>query len=122
MAWGIADTASQIEKIRAESSDYLGGLDSVGEIDYTTYCKLWDYYHDLLGKAYEQGLIDAPNDKRKEAEPVRHGRWVNHISEDGATDGIYCSICDYEIDRDARYKYCPNCGAKMEEEDETETG
>lgn len=45
--------------------------------------------------------------------PTEHGRWVNHVSEDGATDGIYCSICDYEIDRDARYNYCPNCGAKM---------
>lgn len=49
-------------------------------------------------------------------EPVRHGRWVNHISENGATDGTYCGICDYEVDRDARYNYCPNCGAKMEME------
>lgn len=46
--------------------------------------------------------------------PVRHGRWVNHISEDGATDGTYCSICDYEIDKDAKYNYCPHCGAKMD--------
>ena len=52
-----------------------------------------------------------------DAEPVRHGRWVNHISENGATDGTYCGICDYEVDRDARYYYCPNCGAKMDEED-----
>ena len=50
-----------------------------------------------------------------DAEPVRHGRWVNHISENGATDGTYCGICDYEVDRDARYNYCPNCGAKMGE-------
>ena len=47
--------------------------------------------------------------------PIRHGHWVNHISENGATDGTYCSICDYEINRDARYNYCPNCGAKMDE-------
>ena len=66
MPWGIAETASGIEKIRAESSDMLGGLNSVGEIDYTTYSELWDFYHDLLGKAYEQCLKDAPNDKRKE--------------------------------------------------------
>lgn len=45
---------------------------------------------------------------------LRHGRWVNHISENGATDGTYCSICDYEVDRDARYNYCPPCGAKMD--------
>ena len=66
MPWGIAETASEIEKIRAESSDMLGGLDSVGKIDYDTYSELWDFYHDLLGKAYEQGLKDSPNDKRKE--------------------------------------------------------
>ena len=49
---------------------------------------------------------------------VRHGRWVNHISENGATDGRYCGICDYEVDRDARYNYCPNCGADMREVEE----
>ena len=49
------------------------------------------------------------------AEPVRHGRWINHLCEDGATDGIFCSQCDYEIDRDSRPNYCPNCGAKMQE-------
>ena len=50
-------------------------------------------------------------------EPVRHGRWINHISENGATDGRYCGICDYEVDRDAKYNYCPNCGADMREVD-----
>lgn len=49
--------------------------------------------------------------------PIRHGWWVNHISENGATDGIYCGICDYEISRDARYKFCPNCGARMDGEE-----
>ncbi len=64
MPWGIAETAPEIEKIRAESSDVLGGLESVGEIDYSHYSELWDFYYDLLGRAYEQGLKDAPNDKR----------------------------------------------------------
>lgn len=50
--------------------------------------------------------------------PIRHGHWVNHISENGATDGTYCSICDYEINRDARYNYCPHCGAKMDKGEE----
>lgn len=64
MAWGIASTASEIEKIRAESADTLGGFYSCGEFDYSIYSELWDFYYDLLGKAYEQGLKDAPNDKR----------------------------------------------------------
>lgn len=66
MSWGIAETASEIEMIRAESCDMLDGLNSVGKIDYTIYSELWDFYYDLLGKAYEQGLKDAPKDKRYE--------------------------------------------------------
>jgi hypothetical protein len=45
---------------------------------------------------------------------VKHGRW--HLADDG--DGVVCSECgeDFcniylEVDR---FKYCPNCGAKME--------
>ena len=115
MAWGIADTASQIEKIRAESSDYLGGLDSVGEIDYATYCKLWDYYHDLLWKAYEQGL--------KDAEPVRHGHWdVVKSSIHPYGNDVACSVCGFKMGSSFGYGFCPHCGAKMEEEDATETG
>ena len=66
-----------------------------------------EYYHALSEAIRSLKTVDA--------EPVRHGRWVNHISENGATDGTYCDICDYEVDRDARYNYCPNCGAKMDE-------
>lgn len=62
----------------------------------------------------DKKIFDTIVDLQPDA--VIHGWWINHISEDGATDGIYCSICDYEIDRDARYKYCPNCGAKMDDE------
>ena len=51
-----------------------------------------------------------------DTEPVKHGHWINHLCEDGATDGIFCSQCDYEIDRDSRPNYCPNCGSKMDGE------
>lgn len=32
----------------------------------------------------------------------------------------HCSYCDYEASRDTKpqFKYCPNCGAKMEEKTE----
>ena len=111
MAWGIADTASQIEKIRAGSSDYLGGLNSVGEIEYTTYSELRDFYHDLLGEAYEQGLKDAPNNKRKDAEPVKHGHWGEEWF--GHENKIVCSVCGCFADKWT--DYCPHCGAKMDE-------
>lgn len=38
-----------------------------------------------------------------DAEPVRHGRWV---------EGIACSECR-QVDL-SKPNYCPNCGAKMD--------
>ena len=52
MSWGIAETASAFEKLRAESADYLGGLNSCGLIDYDTYSQAFDFYMDLLQKMY----------------------------------------------------------------------
>ena len=45
--------------------------------------------------------------------PVVHGRWVN---------GCQCSVCGdkhgpYNSRHRPYYNYCPNCGAKMDEED-----
>lgn len=49
-----------------------------------------------------------------EAEPVRHGKWeeyqIPHI--------ICCSECDYGTCVDEKTKFCPNCGAKMDLEEE----
>ena len=57
--WGIAPTATEIEKIKAESADYLNGLNSCGVIDWGTYNVAFDFYMNLLDKAYEQGKKDA---------------------------------------------------------------
>lgn len=59
MSWGIAETAPEIEKIKSESADYLNGLNSCGVIDWNTYNYAFDFYADLLMKAYEQGRKDA---------------------------------------------------------------
>ena len=59
MSWGIAETASEIEKIKSESADYLNGLNSCGVIDWNTYNYAFDFYADLLMKAYKQGEKDA---------------------------------------------------------------
>ena len=59
MSWGIAETASEIEKIKSESADYLNGLNSCGVIDWNTYNHAFDFYEDLLMKAYKQGEKDA---------------------------------------------------------------
>lgn len=60
-----------------------------------------------------------------DAEPVRHGRWIG-IEYDGYADGypVYdvfeCSECGYEHkgESDTLTSYCPDCGAKMDKEEE----
>ena len=53
--WGIADTAPKIEKIKAESADYLNGLNSCGKIEWSIYSEMFDFYADLIEEAYAQG-------------------------------------------------------------------
>ena len=55
MSWGIAPTASEIEKIKAKSADYLNGLNSCGIIDYEHYSDAFDFYEDLIEQAYKLG-------------------------------------------------------------------
>ena len=47
--------------------------------------------------------------------PVVHGRWI-------VTDVITCSECQHFTRSEfaGRWNYCPNCGARMDKEDEHE--
>lgn len=47
-----------------------------------------------------------------DAEPIRHGHWMCCEYSGGRYIGT-CSLCGCERKID---KYCPNCGAKMDEE------
>lgn len=54
--------------------------------------------------------------------PVRHGRWnvVEALSDDIQTAGE-CNICGENINWFGKLpNYCPNCGARMDKEDEHE--
>lgn len=60
---------------------------------------------------------------RVDAEPVRHGRWIEHhepFTWMGYTTWT-CSECNYECGYEKeiglRTSYCPHCGAKMDEEE-----
>ena len=58
---------------------------------------------------------DAPT---IEAEPVRHGYWENANGRP-KTYIRKCSVCGkeaYFCGRGCSYKYCPNCGAKLDKE------
>lgn len=52
-------------------------------------------------------------DLAADVQPVRHGQW---IPVDEMEDAFDCSECDAMVSK--RLNYCPNCGAKMDKEEE----
>jgi hypothetical protein len=53
----------------------------------------------------------------EDAAPVVHGRWIETLVPDGYVQKAsrmrkQCSVCGWT--NACRYKYCPNCGAKMD--------
>lgn len=63
-----------------------------------------------------QNILDMP---AADVAEVRHGRWINNT---------FCSCCG-GFDEDDKgniiqsfHNYCPACGARMDKEDEHETG
>lgn len=56
---------------------------------------------------------------------VRHGRWVDKtdISRAAVEQRVDCSVCGqiFWTMSALLFNYCPNCGARMDEEDEHET-
>ena len=56
---------------------------------------------------------------------VQHGRWEKSEDNYYSLNLVKCSVCHeewcFEIDddvKDLNYNYCPNCGAKMDKEEE----
>lgn len=71
----------------------------------------YDAVHDVIEEINNAPTVDA--------EPVRHGHWCF----EEFPDGYYhweCSECkkwfkEDSMQIDEEWKYCPNCGAKMDE-------
>ena len=64
---------------------------------------------------YKRQLLPTAN-----VEEVKHGKWEFPIftdSDDGLDPRVKCSECGGIEVAFARWKYCPNCGAKMGLED-----
>ena len=78
-------------------------------------CNIYNSWDAQIVKDVVKAWIDDQN--TIDVEPVRHGHWKH--DETGAN---FCSVCnEYPYD-DGEYhlvwhtNYCPNCGAKMDEE------
>ena len=74
---------------------------------------------------YSKGFIDVVRqcyDQVIKYPFTKEGKWVwinqaKDYLEPPYGDTCKCSVCEYEIDvSEAHYKYCPNCGAKMNTE------
>lgn len=64
----------------------------------------WDHKPDIIIDAF----LSLP---KADVQPVVHAKWVCHEPE----IGLYysCSRCGYNT-LQGMYKFCPNCGAKMD--------
>ena len=54
--------------------------------------------------------------KTIDAEPVRHGHWI--MKPNGYGTCSNCQKCSLDIMGGVDSNYCPNCGAKMDEEEQ----
>lgn len=86
------------------------------------YCKSCPVGYDCMGegcKVYEARRLIANIPSTIEAEPVKHGRWIEkehyHLHGDDYCDCL-CSECGHRISRpDGFYPdYCEDCGTKMD--------
>ena len=78
--------------------------DELMKHEHEIYVKEVDYRHrciDILE------VVEAPT---IEAEPRKHGRWRKT-----AYGYAKCSVCE-ELNTNDYFNYCPDCGAKMDEE------
>lgn len=74
---------------------------------------------DLRSNISMEDTILIPQ-REPDTAPVRHGKWINRWSGCGSVWlEQSCSECGLTFeDEPHEYKYCPNCGARMDCEDE----
>lgn len=66
----------------------------------------WDWQELYLPAHFKEFVLDEC--KTIDAEPVRHGRWIEN-----GNGNIICSQC-LCIKLGGQSNYCPECGAKMD--------
>ena len=82
------------------------------------------YLYDRIDRLKDNELYDIfskiIDDMVNELPPVKHqertGHWIKTIGENGITSAVRCSKCGFEDNRYMLFRYCPDCGARMEVE------
>lgn len=103
----------------AEYIDKKRFLDSMGLTgDETKYGNRdAEHQHRSYSTYMSYEIMDCVEDSIVEEElaPVKHGRWIEKPFLLGTSN--FCSLCDsfYGMPH-GKFKYCPNCGARMDGE------
>lgn len=74
----------------------------------------WDMINDVDFDRTDRIWFHTKHGNEVEFTKVRHGKWITK-----STGGEYfdcCSECGH-VEWDAPSKYCPNCGARMDEDE-----
>ena len=70
---------------------------------------------------FKKAIKEMPKIVVADVAPVRHGRWELYGNDDDLSASFFCSLCGWNMDENEyldiwrHLKYCPNCGAKMDE-------
>lgn len=96
-------------------------VDAVTLADIIEVEKERNYWHDLAD-SYERTILKL-NNALQESVPVRHGKWIDAVipNDSGGLPVEVCNQCNtfYPLAfTGGGMRYCPNCGAKMDEEKE----
>lgn len=96
------------------TDDYIKRSDALEEVQYIPVTM-----DDEIDVEAAQQMINAI--PAVDVEPVRHGRWIRMTGMmPPEFHGHYeCSECEWrgKHDIEREYHYCPNCGAKMDEDE-----
>ena len=93
------------------------------------YRRLTKYYHHTRDTQHESlriALIGIPS---ADVAPVRHGKWIEYGENKDGTHNMRCSKCGAGLKSKGhansyytkhKYRFCNNCGAKMDREETNE--
>ncbi len=82
----------------------------------------YGYFDGSVGCAFylTRAIASIENASAVDVQEIKHGEWKSFHSEDTLYGSYYCSACGHEqdigmvISLTTEFKYCPNCGAKMD--------
>lgn len=110
----FAEQAKNMEEVAANAA-WMQAVDDLPNC-YNGYSDTYDKAY-IIGVLEEQPSVDVPDRKV--------GKWVERGENDDGTHNIQCSACEAgykskghanSIYTKQRFRFCPNCGAKMESE------